>query len=89
MGHSRTCNLELQIDIGDKLLMVGAQSKRDAINQFRSLAPLYKATIGYLWAQTAQGRRIIRDTDYLVLELRDNDVIMSGRDVEEDSSNEI
>lgn len=89
MAKTRTANFEVQIEREDGTLVItGAMTKRDSIQTFRELAPVYNSTQGYIWGQTAYGRRILKNADYIGLCLQDGKLEIYTRTLEDDSAAE-
>lgn len=73
MGRSVTCTFSVHTQVGTREYITGAMSLKEAKTNLLSEIAYAKEnnkpipTMAYLWAQTARGRNIVGDADYLIL----------------------
>ena len=65
MGFSRTYTYEVQVEnlTNKRIYIRGAMTYREALKTLMEEARQIGAATGYIWAQTAQGTRKIRNID--------------------------
>lgn len=87
MGRSITCTFSVHTQVGEREYITGAMSLKAARTALLSEIQYAKdngkplPTCAYLWAQTARGRKIVGDYDYL--EIRPETTTLVGRIVGE------
>lgn len=87
MGKTRTANFEVQIETeSGSRLITGAMTKREALSKFKELATLMNSTQGYIWAQTAYGRKILKNADYIGLRLTKTGLEIYNGSLDNDSA---
>src|SRR3989304_2338688 len=62
MGHTRTATFMVQVEMEpDVLALTGANTHREALKVIQDLCAYYGTEKGFIWPQTARGRRILGD----------------------------